>query len=143
MKKAIFGILLVVLVCVGLWLYYKYLHVEPPRDMYLRTVAAAMLGDEQTFLDGFTPASRPLVAGLLSLSRADEIKTSLRHPYHFLASENIEDVEIEGDTAWLRLRRMGDNTKARYDVALVKDGTSWKIDAFQFTGRERVLNKAR
>lgn len=145
MKKLIFSILLLLLLVGGAFLYWKFLHVENPRDVYLRTVSAAMLGDEERFLDGFTEKSRPLVAGLLALARSDDARSSNRHPYYYLVSENVEgDPIIEGDIAWLKLRRMGDaGSKATYDVPLVKDGGTWKIDALQFTGKDRVVFRNR
>lgn len=144
MKKLIVAVLVLLLVAGAMFAYYKFFYFEDPKDAYLRTVAAAMLGDEDSFLDGFTEESRPLVAGLLALSRADDVRSSKRHPYHYLVTENVDSAIVEGDKAWLKLRRMGDaGSKARYDVPLVKTGNTWKIDALEFTGQERVVARNR
>ncbi len=143
MKKLIVTILLVALLAGAAYAYMKYFYVEKPKDAFLRAASAAMLGDEEGFLDGFTEESRPLMAGLLALSRADDVRTSKRHPYYFLVTENIEDAQIDGDHAWLKCRRMGDQSNAKYDVPLVKVGQTWKIDALQFTGKEHVTSKAK
>lgn len=144
MKKLILSILLLALLGGAAWAYWKFLYVEAPEKAFLRTVSAAMLGDEQAFLEGFTEESRPLVAGLLALSRGDDLRASNRHPYYYLVSENLEGVEVEGDRAWVKLRRMGDaGSKAKYDVPLVRAGNSWRIDALQFTGKERVVFRNR
>ncbi len=138
MKKllAVFALLLVI--GGGILAWYKYVRVESPKEAWLRTTAAAMLGDEQTFLAGFTEQSRPLVAGLLAHARGDDAKQSRQHPYFYLVSENLESVDVEGDTAWLKLRRQNDTgAGAKYDVPLQKVGQTWQIDALSFTGKER------
>lgn len=140
MKKILAILALLLLILGAAYAYWKFLYVEPPREAWLRTTSAAMLGDEQTFLRGFTDESRPLVAGLLAHARGDDPKTSRQHPYFYLVSENLQAVDIEGDTAWLKLRRQSDTGGgARYDVPLQKVGNTWKIDALRFTGKERVV----
>ena len=128
----------------GVFAYFKFLHVEDPREAYLRTVAAAMLGDEKQFLDGFTEQSRPLVAGLLALSRGKHPKKSRQHPYHFLVTEDVESTDVDGDNAFVRVRRMGSrDRRATYDVPMAKVAGSWKIDALRFTGKKRQVDRSR
>jgi hypothetical protein len=144
LKKIIIAVLLVALLAGGAYAYYRFLYVRDARDVYLSIVSAAMLGDEEAFLDGFTKESKPLVGGLLALSRGDDARKSSRHPYYYLVTENIESVEVEGDKAWVKLRRASDQgSQAKYDVPLVRDGNSWKIDALQFTAKERVIQRVR
>ncbi len=138
MKKLLAVLALLLVVAGGVWAWYTYVRVESPRDAWLRTTSAAMLGDEQAFLAGFTEQSRPLVAGLLAHARGEDPKQSRQHPYFYLVSENLESVDIDGDTAWLKLRRQSDTgAGAKYDVPLQKVGHTWQIDALRFTGKER------
>ena len=142
MKKLIALVVLLLAVLGGFFAWYKYARVESPKDAWLRTTSAAMLGDEQTFLAGFTETSRPLVAGLLAHARGDDPKQSKQHPYFYLVSENVEAVDVEGDMAWLTLRRQGDSGGgAKYAVPMRKVGQTWQIDALQFTGKERTPAK--
>lgn len=143
MWKKLLAVLAVLAVIGGaVFAWYKFVRVEAPKDAWLRTTSAAMLGDEQTFLAGFTDPSRPLVAGLLAHSRGEDPKQSRQHPYFYLVSENLESVEIDGDTAWLKLRRQSDaGAGARYDVPMLKVGHTWQIDALRFTGKERAPAK--
>lgn len=144
MKKLIVVVLLLLLIAGGVFAYFKFLHVEDARDAYLRTVAAAMLGDEKTFLDGFTEKSRPLVAGLLALSRGTHPTKSRNHPYHFLITEDIEGVEMGEEQAWVSVRRMGSkNRKGVYDVPMQKVEGTWKIDALAFEAKKRQVDRAR
>jgi uncharacterized protein YxeA len=144
MKKVLLALLLIALVAGGVFAYRKFLWSEDPGKAFLRTASAAMLGDEDGFLAGFTDESRPLVAGLLALTRADDFRKSPRHPYFYLVTENVESVEVDGERAVVKLKRMGDQSlKQKYDVALLKVGNSWKIDAFSFTGKEFAKNQAR
>lgn len=142
MKKLILSVLLLALVAGGLYAYYRWFYVENPRDTFLRTTSAAMLGDEQGFLDGFTEESRPLVSGLLALSRSDDVRSSPRHPYYYLVTEDVVSVDVEGDKAWVKLKRMGDQSGSKYDVPMQRAGNTWKIDALQFTGKEHFVAKA-
>lgn len=142
MKKLLAIVAVLVLVAGAIAGWYRFLRVESPEDAWLRTTSAAMLGDEQTFLAGFTDASRPLIASLLAHARGDDPKQSRQHPYFYLVSERLEGVEIDGDTAWLKLRRQSDTGGgARYDVPLQKTGRTWLIDALRFTGKERAVAK--
>lgn len=144
MKKIIVVLLLLVLIGGGVYLYMRFLHVEDPSKAYLRTVSAAMLGDEELFLAGFTDQSRPLVSGLLALSRGNDPRRTRNHPYFYLVTEDIEDVQVEEDVAWLTLKRAGDKgRKSAYDLKLVKVEGTWKIDALSFTGKTRKKDRAR
>ncbi len=143
MKKKLLVVAVLLLALGGAALaWYRYVRVESPREAWLRTTSAAMLGDEQTFLAGFTDQSRPLVAGLLAHARGEDPKQSRQHPYFYLVSENLESVDIDGDTAWLKLRRQSDTgAGAKYDVPMQKVGQTWQIDALRFTGKERTAAK--
>ena len=144
MKKLLVVILVMALVAGGAYAYMKFVHVEDPSEAYLRTVAAAMLGDEELFLAGFTDRSRPLVAGLLSLSRGKNPRKSRKHPYHLLVTEDVENVEVDGDVAYVTVRRLGSRArKATYDVPLTKVEGTWKIDALRFTGKKRQVDRSR
>ena len=144
MKKILVILLLLVLIAGAVFLYFRYLHVEDPSKAYLRTVSAAMLGDETLFLDGFTETSRPLVAGLLALGRGLDPRRSANHPYFYLVTENVEAVEVNDDECWLILKRAGDSgTGSAYDLRLVKVEGTWKIDALTFTGKRRKVDRAR
>jgi hypothetical protein len=133
-KKLILTVLLFALVAGGLYAYYRWFYVENPRDTFLRTTSAAMLGDEDGFL--------ALVSGLLALSRSDDVRSSTRHPYYYLVTEDVVSVDVEGDKAWVKLKRMGDQSGSKYDVPMVRAGSTWKIDALLFTGKEHVVARA-
>ena len=144
MKKLLLVLLVALIVGGAVFAYFKFLHVEDPSKAYLRTVAAAMLGDEEVFLEGFTEQSRPLVAGLLALSAGQHPKKTRAHPYHFLVTENVEEVTVEGEQAWVRVRRMGSRArKATYDIPMKKVEGTWQIDALQFTAAKRQVDRAR
>lgn len=144
MKKIIIVLLLLVLIAGAVFLYFRFLHVEDPSKAYLRTVSAAMLGDDDLFLDGFTEQSRPLVAGLLALARGLDPRRTANHPYFYLVTENVESVEVVEDECWLTLKRAGDRaTKSSYDLRLLKVEGTWKIDALSFTGKRRKVDRAR
>lgn len=146
MKKVIVVLLLLAAIGGGVWAYLRFLYVPPVDKAFLSTVAAATLGDEQVFLAGFTERSRPLVAGLLGLSRGKDPRHTRSHPYFFLVSEEIEAIDVEptGDVAWLTLRRPGDRgRRSSYDVRLVIEEGAWRIDALSFTGKRRTIDRAR
>ena len=144
MKKVLMLLLIAALVAGAAYAYMHFLHVEDPGDAYLRTVSAAMLGDEQLFVDGFTKESRPLVAGLLALSRGRDPQRVKSHPYYYLVSENIDAVEVDDDVAWLTVRRASDKgSRGGYDIKLVKDQGSWKIDALAFNAKRRKADRSR
>lgn len=140
MKKVLAVLVVLLVLAGGVFGWYRYVRVESPKEAWLRTTSAAMLGDEQTFLAGFTDQSRPLIAGLLARARGEDAKTSRQHPYFYLVSENLESVDLDGDTAWLKLRRQTDTgAGAKYDVPMQKVGRTWQIDALRFTGKERAV----
>lgn len=146
MKKAILAFLLIAIIAGGVWAYLRFVYVPPVDTTFLATVAAARIGDEATFLDGFSAKSRPVVAGLLGLARGRDPRTSRSHPFFFLVTEEIEgvDVEASGEVAWLTLRRPGDSgQKSAYDLRLVLEDRVWRIDALSFTGKRRVQDRAR
>ena len=144
MKKVLVVLLSFAVVAGAGYAYMRFLHVEDPGDAYLRTVSAAMLGDEQLFIDGFTKKSRPLVAGLLALSRDRDPRRAKAHPYYYLVSENIDAVEVNDDIAWLTVRRAADKgARGGYDIKLVKDQGTWKIDALAFNAKRRKNEESR
>jgi len=143
-KKLLVVLLLLLLIGGGVFAYFKFLHVEDASKAYLRTVAAAMLGDDKAFLDGFTEQSRPLVAGLLALSRGKHPRKHRDHPYHFLVTEDIESVDMGDEEAFVRVRRVGDRSKkGTYDVRMVQVDGTWKIDALSFDAKKRRVDRAR
>lgn len=148
MKKVLIALLVLALMIGGLFVAWKLLVDEPPDKCVLRTAAAAMLGDEQAFLEGFTDDSRPLVATVLALSRGEDMGKSPRHPYYFLATENIVSIERDApDAARVRVRRPGDDKSQGYDIPMARGCVpkylilekiclvpQWQIDAKKFTG---------
>ncbi len=146
MKKAILTFLIVAVIAGGVWAYMRFVYVPPVDTTFLATVAAARIGDEETFLAGFSAKSRPVVAGLLGLARGRDPRTSRSHPFFFLVTEQIEGIDVEpsGEVAWLTLRRPGDSgQKSAYDLRLVLEERVWRIDALSFTGKRRVEDRAR
>jgi hypothetical protein len=146
MKKVLLVLLLLALIGGGVYAYMRFLYVAPVDKAFLRTVASATLGDEAAFLDGFTSRSRPLVAGLLGLSRGKDPRHTPSHPYYFLVSEEVEaiDVEPSGEVAWLTIRRPGDRGRgASYDLRFIVEDGKWRIDALAFTGKQRTIDRAR
>ena len=143
MKKLLIVLLILIIINAGVWAYFRFFHVEDVGKVYLRVVSSAMLGDEEAFLDGFTKESRPIIGALMRLSRTHDPRLSQSHPYYFLVTEQIEDVEVDGEEAWLKLKRAGDRgVGTAYSVHMVKREGTWKVDALSFTGRERVVDKA-
>lgn len=154
MKKLLIALLVLLLMIGALVLAWKIFVDEPPEKCVLRTAAAAMLGDEQGFLDGFTDDSRAIVAAVLALSRGEDMAKSPRHPYYFLATENIVSVERDNaEFARVRVRRPGDDKSQGYDIPMSRGCVpkyliverfclvpTWQIDAKRFSGG-RLDNK--
>ena len=144
MKKVLIAVLLLALIGAGVWAYFHFFHQEDVRAVYQRVVASAMLGDEEAFLEGFTKESRPIVGALMDLSRTQDPRVSQSHPYYYLVTEQIEDVQVDGKTALLTLKRAHDKSVGTaYSVEMVKVEEGWKIDALSFTGRALVKDKTR
>ena len=150
MKKLLITLLLGALIAGGAWAYMHFIYRPSPQDAYLKTVSAAMLGDTDTFLSGFTPASRPVLGALMELSRSRDPRTSAAHPYYFLVTEQIEEVGeaetgADGQTeVWLTLKRAGDRgTGTAYSLRMVQLDEGWRIDALSFTGKKRVVDRVR
>ncbi|HAN32058.1 MAG TPA: hypothetical protein DCQ06_10715 [Myxococcales bacterium] len=150
MKKLLVTLLLGALIAGGAWAYFHYIHRASPQDAYLTTVSAAMLGDTDTFVQGFTPASRPVLAALMQISRSQDPRSNLNHPYYYLVTEQIEEVGepqsgADGQTeVWLTLKRAGDRaTGTAYSLRMVELDEGWRIDALTFTGKKRVENRVR
>ncbi len=155
LKKFLITLVVLALLAGGLFLAWKLFVDEPPDKCVLRAASAAMLGDEQGFLDGFTDDSRALVAPVLALSRGEDMAKSPRHPYYFLATENIVSVERDSaEFARVRVRRPGDDKSQGYDIPMSRGCVpkylilericlvpTWQIDAKRFTGG-RLDNKA-
>lgn len=150
MKKLLIVCLLALVVAGATWAYLRFLHKTSPGDVYLTTASAAMLGDEETFLSGFTPASRPILSALMELNRSRDPRTSSTHPYYFLVTEQVEDVGEPQPGAdgqrevWLTLKRAGDKaTGTEYSVRMVALDEGWRIDALSFTGKKHVVDQVR
>lgn len=149
MKKLLIALLVVLLLCGGVFAYWKWRIDEQPEDALLRTAAAAMLGDQDAFLQGFTEDSRGLVGAVLNLSRGEDLAKSPRHPYYYLVTENIVATERDSPTeARVRVRRPGDDKSKGYDIPMVRAcppqytlfdsmclKPSWLIDGKKFDGR--------
>ncbi len=148
MKKVLIALLVLVLLIAGLALAWKLLYDEQPETALLRTAAAAMLGDEKAFLDGFTEDSRPLVGAALSLAKGEDMARSPRHPYYYLTTENIVSTEKDDlENARVRVRRPGDDKSAGYDIPMARACDkkyliagfcllpTWKIDGKKFDAK--------
>lgn len=135
MKKWLIAGLLLATAAGGGWWGWQHWRAESPEQAFLRATAAAALGDEDAFVAGFTKESRPLVAGLLALSRGDDPRTSSRHPHHWLLTEQVEGVEQDAQQAWLRVRRPGSTQS--YDVPMRKEDGVWAMDALAFDAKRR------
>ena len=147
MRKLLLLVVLGALVGGGWWAWQRYVHVASPEEAFLATVARAALGDEEGFVEGFTEDARPIIAGVLALSRGEDPHRDRNHPYYYLVTENIDEVNVSGDRAWVRVRRAGvRTTSAVYDVPMrLEGGTSvfgfqfgggWRIDGLAFTARK-------
>lgn len=155
MKKFLIAILVLCLMIGALYGAWKLFVEEPPDKAVYRAAAAAMLGDQEAFLDNFTTDSRQMVAAVLALSRGEDMAKSSRHPYFFLATENVVSVERDdAENARVRVRRMGDDKGAGYDIPMVRGCNPkylilekvclvpvWLIDAKKFDGKQ--LNPAK
>ena len=75
---------------------------QTPTEVYVNMTTAAQMGDKAGFLKGFTMKSRALVDSLISLSEAYGMNRS--NPYTLLIFDEIEDENIEGEQAVLRVR---------------------------------------
>lgn len=135
MKNWLLAAVVVAGLAAGGWWSWGRWQTVTPEDAFLRATASAALGDEDAFVAGFTQDSRPLVAALLALARGDDPKTSTRHPYHWLLTEQIESADVQGDQAWLRVRRPG--ATQSYDVPMRKVDGGWYIDALAFDAKRR------
>lgn len=148
MKKVLVALLVLALLIGGLVLAWKLIYDEQPETALLRTAAAAMLGDEKAFLDGFTDDSRPLVGAALSLAKGEDMARSPRHPYYYLTTENIVSTEKDdAENARVRVRRPGDDKSAGYDIPMLRVCDkkyliagfcllpSWKIDGKKFDAK--------
>lgn len=148
MKKVLIALLVLLLLIGGLVLAWKLIYDEQPETALLRTAAAAMLGDEKAFLEGFTEDSRPLVGAALSLAKGEDMARSPRHPYYYLTTENIVSTEKDDlESARVRVRRPGDDKSAGYDIPMARVCDkkyliagfcllpTWKIDGKKFDAK--------
>ena len=148
MKKLLVALVVLALMIGLLYAVWYFFVVEPPERTVLRSAAAAMLGDEEAFLDGFTDDSQALVKTVLALSRGEDMGKSNKHPYFLLATENIVSVEKDSaDEVRVRVRRPGDEKSQGYDIPMARGCLPkynlfdkvclvprWLIDAKKFTG---------
>lgn len=104
-------------------------------DTYYDMVAAAKLGDRETFLKGFTEDSRHLIEALLELSDVYGLKR--RHPYSLLVYTDVvaEDrgepdkkpgMEEAREVAILTVQMRSRRRK----IKMVQVDGAWQIDAF-------------
>jgi hypothetical protein len=148
LKKVLIALLVLLLLIGGLVLAWKLIYDEQPETALLRTAAAAMLGDEKAFLEGFTEDSRPLVGAALSLAKGEDMARSPRHPYYYLTTENIVSTEKDDlENARVRVRRPGDDKSAGYDIPMARVCDkkyliagfcllpTWKIDGKKFDAK--------
>lgn len=106
-----------------------------PTDTYYEMVAAAKMGDRETFLNTFTPESRSLIEALLELSDIYGLKRN--DPYELLVHtdvageepgepEPVPGVEEPREVAYVIVQMKNRRRK----IKMVKVDGDWKIDAF-------------
>lgn len=106
-----------------------------PTDTYYEMVAAAKMGDRETFLDTFTPDSRSLIEALLELSDIYGLKRN--DPYELLVHtdvageepgepEPVPGLEEPREVAYVIVQMKNRRRK----IKMVKVDGDWKIDAF-------------
>ncbi len=95
-----------------------------PKEVYLDMTTAAMLGDREGFLEGFTDTSRAQVEALISLSEAYGLREA--NPFELLVFDAVEDVTTNeaGDEAILLVRTRGKKKK----ILMVQQDGQWRID---------------
>jgi hypothetical protein len=124
MKKAIVILLILAALGGGAWAYRKYIWKRPPGDQVATMLAAARVGDEDTFIEGFTKESGMLIRAYLALSRSYEQVSDA--PYRDLVRGNVLEVVVDGDKATVSLE-VGRRT---IDVPMVVEDNTWKVDGF-------------
>lgn len=108
-----------------------------PTDTYYEMVAAAKMGDRETFLSAFTDDSRKLIQALLELSDIYGLKKN--DPYELLIRTEVL-AEEPGEPEKLSSSQAGEPLEVAFVVVQLKhrkrrikmmkiDG-DWKIDAF-------------
>lgn len=125
MKKLLVLLILAALVAGGWWAWDHWFRAGSPSDAYRRMVNAARLGDEETFLEGFTDQSRPLVKALIALSRDYEVVRE--DPYERIVLSDVVAETVEGDVATI-VTEQGRKTR---DIRMKKVEGRWQIDAFE------------
>ena len=125
MKKLLVVLLIAALAAGGWWAWDHWFRAGSPSDAYRRMVNAARLGDEDTFLEGFTEESRPLIKALIALSRDYEVVQE--DPYERIVLSDVVAETVDGDQATV-LTEQGRNTR---DVRMKKVDGRWVIDAFE------------
>ncbi|GMV40247.1 MAG: hypothetical protein AMXMBFR64_19630 [Myxococcales bacterium] len=124
MKKLLVVLILAALVAGGWWAWDRWFRGGSPSDAYRRMVNAARLGDEDTFLEGFTEKSRPLVKALIALSRDYEVVRE--DPYERIVLSDVVGETVEGDRATI-VTEQGRKTR---EIRMTKVDGRWQIDAF-------------
>lgn len=125
MKKILVMLLLAGLLAGGYFVWDRYFVLQSPTEAFRQTMAAARLGDEEGFLDGFTEDSGRLLRALLAVSRSYEFVRL--DAYEQLVLADVMAETIDGDAAVLTIQYLN---KSR-DISMKRDGKSWKIDAFE------------
>jgi len=108
---------------------------KTPTDAYYEMVAAAKMGDRETFLNAFTTESRSLIEALLELSDVYGLKRN--DPYELLVHTEVSGEE-PGDPA--PVPGMEEPREVAYVVVqlqnrrrkikMIQVDGDWKIDAF-------------
>ncbi|NUN12625.1 MAG: hypothetical protein HUU55_03205 [Myxococcales bacterium] len=125
MKKVLVMLVLAAVVAGGYFAWDRYFVQQNPTAAFKQTMAAARLGDEEGFLDGFTEDSAKLLRALLAVARSYEFVRL--DAYEQLVLADVMAETIDGDTAVLTIQYLN---KTR-DISMKKDGKTWKIDAFE------------
>jgi hypothetical protein len=108
---------------------------KTPTDTYYEMVAAAKMGDRETFLNTFTAESRSLIEALLELSDVYGLKRN--DPYELLVHTDVageEPGEPEPVPGMQEPREVAyvvvQMKNRRRKIKMIKVDGEWKIDAF-------------
>jgi len=108
---------------------------EGPTDVYYRMVAAAKMGDRETFLETFTSDSRSVIDALLKLS--DIYGAQRNSPYELLVATEVlgeepgppEKVAGKAEPAETAILTVQAGRHGKRLVKMLKTDEGWKIDA--------------
>jgi hypothetical protein len=115
---------------------------EDPKEAYERLVFHAKTGNQETFIDGFTKRSRPLIKTLIALRRTynDQVSESA-DPYLSLVRENVIDVKVtdakekrvcegQGNEIRKAVLTIANGNKNSRQIVMYECDDGWKVDAF-------------